>query len=218
VPWTPVEAHLPDPGRLTELLVTGRRVLLAPVPETTRRKTRWTLMLVETEDGKGWVSLDTTLPNRLLERVLRSRGLEELPGWTLDRPEVRMGASRFDFLLKGPGGEPGILEAKSVSLREEGRGLFPDAITARGARHLREMAELARAGMSSVLLFVVQREDVESVEAAWAIDPAFAAALEEAIRAGVRVFARRCRVTPTGVTLLPEPIPVLNGAGEESAH
>jgi len=213
-----VEAHLPDPGRLTELLVTGRRVLLAPVPEEAKRKTRWTLVLVETEDGQGWVSLDTTLPNRLLEGVLRSRGLEELPGWTLDRPEVRMGASRFDFLLRGPEGEAGILEAKSVSLIEEGRGLFPDAITARGARHVREMAALARGGTPSFLLFVVQREDVESVEAAWAIDPAFAEALNEAIRAGVRVFARRCRVTPTGVTLLPDSIPVLNGAGEKPAH
>jgi sugar fermentation stimulation protein A len=219
----PVEAHLPDPGRLEELLVTGRRCMLAPVrpgPAAGRRRTAWTLVLVQTPTGAGWVSLDTTLPNRLLEAAFRqaeARGdaLVELPGWVLDRPEATFGASRFDFLLRrrkeveGNAPERQILEAKSVTLVEDGRALFPDAVTERGARHLREMAELSRQGTPGTVIFVAQREDARSIEAAWAIDPDFARALGEARAAGIGVIGRRCRVTPAGVTLLPEPVPVL---------
>jgi sugar fermentation stimulation protein A len=216
----PVEAHLPDPGRLVELLVTGRRVLVEPAA-TLERRTRWSLRLVRTPANDGWVSLDTTLPNRLLAQAFREAALagtdalEELPGWVMDRAEITVGPSRFDFLLKRAGaaaGDPGmILEAKSVTLVEEGRALFPDAVTARGARHVREMAELARQGRPGTVIFVAQREDVESIEAAWEIDPDFADAMAEARSAGIRVLGRRCRVTPQGVTLL-GPVPVLDPA------
>ncbi len=225
----PVEAHLPDPGRLAELLVTGRRCYVAPAPAPARegsgRRTRWTMKLVRNPENTGWVSLDTTMPNRLLDRALREAdaagrdALAELPGWVLDRPEATLGASRFDFLLKrrgtaGLGGDETradamILEAKSVTLVEEGRALFPDAVTARGARHVREMAALAREGLAGTVIFVAQREDVEAIEAAWEIDPDFAEALAEARAAGVRVVGRRCQVSPEAITLLPEPVPVL---------
>ncbi len=214
----PVEAHLPDPGRLSELLVTGRRCLVAPASGG-KRRTRWTLKLVRTPANDGWVSLDTTVPNRLLARAFEAAeaegrdALEELPGWRLDRAEAKIGASRFDFLLRrgdsGPEAPGMILEAKSVTLVEGGRALFPDAVTARGARHVREMAELAGRGTPGTVIFVAQREDVEMIEAAWEIDPDFAAALAEARAAGVKVIGRRCRVTPGGIHLLPDPVPVL---------
>jgi sugar fermentation stimulation protein A len=216
----PVEAHLPDPGRLSELLVTGRRLLVEPAASADRR-TRWTVRLVRTPANDGWVSVDTTLPNRILARAFLEAGqagrdaLEELPGWVMDRAEATLGSSRFDFLLKRADADPGdpgmILEAKSVTLVEEGRALFPDAVTARGSRHVREMAELARQGRPGTVIFVAQRDDVESIEAAWEIDPDFADALAEARAAGIRVLGRRCRVTPEGVTLL-GPVPVLDPA------
>lgn len=211
----PVEAHLPDPGRLRELLVTGRRVFAAPVvnpPGRAPRRTRWTLVLVETPDGKGWVSLDTTLPNRLLKQVLEAEGLHELPEWTLERAEATVGTSRFDFLLRpkdpGVGPKQMILEAKSVTLVENGVARFPDAVTERGARHVREMTALVRGGTPATVIFLIQRDDAEAVEAAWEIDPDFADALAEAHAAGVRVLARSCAVDPSGVTLLPDAIPV----------
>ncbi len=211
----PVEAHLPDPGRLRELLVTGRRVWVRPAPArpgSPPRRTAWTLVLVQTPDGDGWVSVDTTLPNRVVGKALASGRLEEFSGWALDRAEVRHGASRFDFRLvrsEGPSrGEPLYLEVKSVTLVEGGHALFPDAVTARGARHLGELAELARSGTRTAVLFVAQREDVRDIEAARSIDPAFAEALAEARAAGVAVYGRRCRVTPEGVELL-DPVPVL---------
>jgi sugar fermentation stimulation protein A len=120
-----------------------------------------------------------------------------------------VGRSRFDFLLRGRGNRRLALEVKSVTLVEEEVGLFPDAVTARGARHLRELADLAgRAGWAAAVLFAVQRADVRRVRAAREIDPNFAAALEEARRAGVRVLARRCRVGLDRITL-GAPVPVL---------
>lgn len=196
------EAHLPDPGRLEELLVPERRIWLRPAAAPHRR-TAWTAALVESPDGGGLVSLDTTLPNRLVGAALSAGALPELAGLRLDRAEVPVGASRFDFrLLPGGGGLPLLLEVKSVTLLEDGVGLFPDAVTARGARHLRELAELARSGEArAAVLFVVQRADARRIAAARAIDPGFAAALEEAKAAGVRTLGRRCRVTLERVSL-----------------
>lgn len=196
-----VEAHLPDPGRLRELLVPGRRLRLRHEPSP-RRKTDWTAALVETPSGGAWVSLDTTLPNRLVEAGLRSGYLEEFAGWRLEGWEVTVGASRLDFLLSRGDGRRLALEVKSVTLVVDGEGRFPDAVTARGARHVRELAEVARRdGWEAAVLFVAQRLDVERVVADPEIDPEFASALEAARAAGVRALARRCRVTPARVEL-----------------
>jgi sugar fermentation stimulation protein A len=210
-----VPVHLADPGRLKELLLPGRRVWVRPAASATR-KTRWSAVLVESPDGAGLVSVDTTMPNRLIHRALEAGALEEFRGWTLDRAEWRHGRSRIDFLLareagegRAPGGE-GLrlaLEVKSVTLVEDGVALFPDAITARGARHVRELTDLARQdGWATAILFVLQRDDAHRIEAARSIDPAFADALAAARSAGVRILGRRCRVTLTHLELA-EPVP-----------
>ncbi len=203
-----VRAHLPDPGRLKELLVPGRRVWLRPAPSGAkhglRRKTRWTAILVQTPDGRGLVSLDTTLPNRLIATALEQGALNEFSGWRLDRTEARLGGSRFDFLLSAPASNKLVLEVKSVTLVENRIGLFPDAVTARGARHVRELACLARRQRwSAAVLFVAQRSDARRIVAARDIDPAFADALAEARAAGVKILGRRCLVRADRVILGP---------------
>jgi sugar fermentation stimulation protein A len=204
---TLVEAHLPDPGRLRELLVEERRVWLRHASRP-GRKTHWTLVLAQTPVGDGLVSLDTTLPNRLIGHALRLGVLEELSGWALERAEVPVGRSRFDFLLSSPTGSRLLLEVKSITLVESGVGLFPDAVTQRGARHLRELAEAAQVeDQEAAVLFVAQRSDVHRVRAAPEIDPRFAEALADARGAGVRVLARRCDVTLERV-MLDRPLPV----------
>jgi sugar fermentation stimulation protein A len=223
-----VSAHLPDPGRLRELLLPGTPLWLEPA-RNPERKTQWTLRLCRHPDGPGVVSLDTTLPNRLVERALEDAALDELEGWALARREVTVGASRFDFLLeRHRGSEPEkggsgvreaapstshplpsrlLLEVKSVTLVEDGVGLFPDAVTARGARHVRELTQLTREeGWATAVLFVLQREDASEIRAAASIDPHFASELQRAQAAGVRILGRRCRVSLEGVEM-GEPIP-----------
>jgi sugar fermentation stimulation protein A len=197
-----VEAHLPDPGRLRELLRPGRRVRVERA-RTPGRRTGWTLRLVQMPDGSGWVSLDTNLPNRLVQRALEAGALEELSAYRLERSEVTRGGSRFDFLLRSrnPLEEELLLEVKSVTLVEAGVGLFPDAVTARGAQHVGELTDFAREGGRAAVLFVLQRNDAREIRAAASIDPAFAQALAEAEEAGVRILGRRCRVAVDGITL-----------------
>ncbi len=193
-------AHLADPGRLRELLVPGVRMWIRPA-EGAHRKTRWSAVLVESPSGKGLVSVDTTLPNRLVGKALQQGALEEFDAYRYERAEFSHGRSRFDFLLRGDGTQL-VLEVKSVTLVEEGVALFPDAITERGARHVRELAALAQEdGWEAAVLFILQRKDASRIEAAHAIDPGFADALAEAKTAGVRILGRRCVVGLDGVTL-----------------
>lgn len=199
-----VEAHLPDPGRLTELLVPGRAVWVRP-ESGGKRKTRYTLALVRAPSGE-LVSLVTTLPNALVGEALEASRITELAGWRVRAAEHAWGKSRFDFLLSFRRRRM-LLEVKSVTLVEAGRALFPDAVTARGARHVRELAAALEEGMEAAVLFVAQRRDARSITAARSIDPAFADALAEASAAGVRLLGYRCRVTREEVRLL-EAIPV----------
>ena len=209
------EAHLPDPGRLKELLIPGVELWVRPAAGANRR-TRWTAVLVRSPDGAELISLDTSLPNRLIGRALELGALEEFAGYELERAEWPHGRSRFDFLLTGTTGTKLVLEVKSVTLVEGGLALFPDAVTARGARHVRELCEFAgKRGWEAAVLFVVQRSDAEQIVAARDIDPEFADALEEAAQAGVRLLGRRCSVGLEAVELL-GPLPVSVGLRPES--
>ena len=196
-----VEAHMADPGRLRELLIPEKRLWLRPASKP-ERKTRWTAVLVESPDGSGLVSLDSTLPNRLIAEALRKKAISELRDWDLVRAEVKMGRSRFDFMLSRGESEKMVLEVKSVTLVRDGVALFPDAVTERGARHVRELAEIAaRPGWVAAVLFVLQRPDAGEIRAARSIDPKFSEALSEAGRAGVKILGRRCRVLEDRVEL-----------------
>ena len=189
-----VDAHMADPGRLRELLLPGKRLWLRPASNP-KRKTRWSAVLVESPDGSGLISLDSTLPNRLASQALRRRSISELSDWGLVRAEVKMGRSRFDFLLARGETEQLVLEVKSVTLVEDGIAFFPDAVTERGARHVRELTEIAgQPGWEAAVLFVLQRPDAREIRAAKRIDPKFSEALMKAEEAGVKVFGRRCSV------------------------
>ena len=226
-----VVAHLADPGRLRELLVPGRRMGLRPEPPSSTRATRWTALLVEAPEAEGtggagsgfagsgsagsdptrWVSVNTTMPNLLVRRALADGALSEFRGWKLARWEATYGASRLDFLLERDDAESGggardagrlmYVEAKSVTLVEEGVALFPDAVTARGARHLEELIRAVEEGHHAAVLFVLQRPDARRIVAARSIDPGFAYTLARAEAAGVGVLGRRCTVGWDGIRL-----------------
>ena len=150
------------------------------------------------------MSLEPALANRLVAAGLEARAFEELEGWRLRQREFVHGHSRFDFLLERlTTGETMLLEVKSVTLVEDSVGMFPDAVTKRGTRHLRELCEGARSGAAAAVLFIVQRSDARCVRPAVHIDPAFGAALAAASSAGVRLLARSCSVSLTEITLGP---------------
>ncbi len=191
-------AHLPNSGRLGELLVPGRRVLLTERPGI-GRKTGYDLSLVEV-DGR-WVSVDARLPNALVREALQAGRLAPLAGYSTVRSEVPFGRSRFDFLLEAPDRPPCLLEVKSVTLLVDGLACFPDAVTARGKRHVEELAAAVEAGYRGVMAFVVQRDDAQGFRPHDESDPTFGQALRAAARRGVELYAYGCHVEPGQITV-----------------
>ncbi len=184
-------AHVPTSGRLGELLLPGAEVRLRPAG-TANRKTAWDLMMVRT--GRTWVSLDSRLPNHLVGQQLRRDDLPPFAGATGVRAEVAHGAGRLDFSFTDGQGQQVLMEVKSVTLVEEGVAMFPDAPSVRGARHLGELARAARDGWRATVLFIIQRGDAKVFRPNRRTDPDFSSALEQAVAAGVEVYAWRCRV------------------------
>lgn len=194
-----VDAHLADPGRLKELLVPGVRLYLRGNNQP-HRKTKWSVILVEEPISFTLVSVQSTLVNQLTNRALEQKRFEELREWDIVRPEFSHGASRWDFLLEDSQENQLLLEVKSCSLVEEGVAMFPDAVTARGTKHLEELTELQTSGkFKTAVLFVVQRGDAKFFKSAKHIDPAFAKALCTAHQQGVTVMVRGTKVTFKGV-------------------
>lgn len=204
-----VPSHLADPGRLRELLLPGAELRLRRATGGTSRRTAYSVELVRaTAPPRPWVSLVTTRANLLARPLLEQgevRGAGR--GWTV-RPEVQVGRSRFDFLLTRPGGDRMLVEVKSVTLVECGTALFPDAPTARGRRHLEELAGTARRGGRCLVLFVVQRADARSVRPHPVRDPLFAGALHRARAAGVLIRAAGFRFSGRGRADYLGPLPV----------
>jgi sugar fermentation stimulation protein A len=157
---------------------------------------------VEAESGV-LVGINTGLANRLVREGVERGVVAELQGYAAIRSEVRYGKenSRIDLLLEAPDGRRCYVEVKNVTLAEQGRALFPDAVTTRGAKHLRELEEMVRQGQRAVIFFCVQRGDAEAMAPADRIDPAYGRALRQALAAGVEALAYQAEVAVAGIDL-----------------
>lgn len=190
-----IRAHVPNTGRMEELLTEGAPVLLAYEPAPSR-KTDYTLKAV-CYNGL-WVCVHATLANALaFDYMAGQRGVSDL------RREVTYKNSRFDLgYYDNDRGCPALCEVKSVNLVEEGTALFPDAPTARGSKHLVElMAAHVQDHYHGGVIFVVQREDCDAFAPNEKQDPAFAAHLREARQQGIAVRALRCRLTLQDISI-----------------
>lgn len=198
-----VTAHCANPGSMLGLAEPETKIWLEPNDDP-RKKLKFGWRLVDHENGH-FTGVDTSVPNRALRAALEAGQVEPLAAYGTVRPEVKYGrASRIDFLLSQPGLPDAYVEVKSVTLsRNPGLAEFPDSVTARGAKHLAELAEMARAGHRAVMLYLVQRTDCSRFELAGDIDPAYAAAFRQARAAGVEQLVYSTRITPQSVTLGP---------------
>ncbi|MHA1730812.1 MAG: DNA/RNA nuclease SfsA [Promethearchaeota archaeon] len=202
--------HVPNPGRMVHLLVSGARVLYSTTYDP-RRKVPATLVLVES--GGHLVSVNSTLPNKLVGLALARGAFPEIGGVTAVRPEYGVGGSRIDFMVeRGGRGRPrrALVEVKSCThVGVDGTARFPDAPTKRGRRHVSELAELHASGeWESFVVFVVQHPAGFKFRPFDEVDPEFGKILREAARAGVRVLAYSTTVTRQRVCLA-APVPVL---------
>ncbi len=194
--------HCPNTGSMLNCMAEGGRIWFSRSDDP-RRKLPGTWELSETPQGR-LACVNTMRANPLVEEALRSGMIAELSGFTGLRREVRYGAenSRVDFCLDYPEGTA-FVEVKSVTLgfAYSPVAAFPDARTERGAKHLRELAVLARQGVRAVQLYCVNLSGIEAVRPAQEIDPRYAQALREAVAAGVEVLAYGARLSPEAIRL-----------------
>lgn len=197
-----VTAHCPNTGSMLGCKEPGSRVWLSPA-DNPARKLQWTWELVEVAPGVT-VGVHTGRSNSLVREAIEAGRVPELAGYSRIRPEVKYGeGSRIDLLLQAEGRPDCYVEVKNVTAAVEGRiGYFPDAVTTRGAKHLREMSAMVVAGHRAVLVFCVQRTDVDGVRPADHIDPDYGQALRQALAAGVEVLALGARLDPHGIELV----------------
>ncbi|MFG6114922.1 DNA/RNA nuclease SfsA [Halobacillus sp. MO56] len=193
-----IRVHLPDPGRLTGLLLQGAAIIVR-YHDDPNRKTAWSAVMIEDKITNTMVSLNTQLANQLVEKALQNSVIPSLKNYKFLKREYTMGPSRFDFLLENRNRKM-ILEVKSVTMREDNVGKFPDAVTKRGKKHVEELTQIQQEGeVDTAILFVAQRNDVTAITTADDIDPAFSVALKQAAVHGVTVLGITCSVDWTGI-------------------
>jgi sugar fermentation stimulation protein A len=207
-----VRTHCADPGRLRELLVPGATVYISPAARE-GRSTAYDLRFVEHPDNGVLISLDSRLPNALFREAAMDGALDPFPPPVKLKPEVplpftgRRVRSRADYVLEDGLSRTWWVEVKSATLVVDGTARFPDAVTERGARHVRELTELVGIGQRAAVCFVIQRPDADALRPEWDRDPAFAAALKVAAEAGVMLCAWTTQVALSGARIVQQ-VPV----------
>ena len=181
--------HVKNTGRLKELLLPGATVWVEHCPLQTR-KTKYDLIAVK--KGEQIVNIDSQAPNKIAAEWLKTSGLFRSDS-TL-KSEVKCGDSRFDLWM-----EDTWIEVKGITLNQEGVARFPDAPTLRGVKHLNELIKIAENGGKAMILFVVQMKGIRRVEPNDQTHPEFGNALRDAAKAGVKILAIDCRVTPNEI-------------------
>jgi len=190
---TVVTAHTPNTGSMKQCAVAGHEVRVS-ASDNPKRKLKYTLELIRVNGF--WVDTHTQRTNRVVEEGLRDGSIVELAGGAV-RPEYPYGDSRLDFLVER-GAERILVEVKNVTLTDGGTtALFPDAVTTRGQKHLRELAGALADGYRTVIFFLVQRGEATSFAPADAIDPEYGRLLREVAALGVEVLAYRTVVSET---------------------
>lgn len=187
-----VTAHTSNTGSMKQCAVPGYRVLISE-SDNPQRKLKYTLELIQV--AGAWVDTHTQRANRVVEEGLRSGWIEGLTGYLIT-PEYRFGGSRIDFCLE-KGDEKVLIEVKNVTLCcAEGVACFPDAVTTRGQKHLRELWAARQQGYRAVIFFLVQRGEATDFSPADQIDPEYGRILRSVVADGVEALAYKTLVTP----------------------
>lgn len=194
-----IHAHVPNTGSMQTCWGPNWKCALS-LSSNPDRKMPYTLEM--THNGESWIGVNTANANKLAKEWLIGGQIPELSGYQTVVPEKKIGESRVDFYLENhPTLPPCYVEVKNVTLKLEGQAQFPDAVTERGQKHLRELMEIKKSGLRAAMLFVVQREDVSVFTPASSIDPEYASLLKEAGKSGVEILAYQCRMDLKEISL-----------------
>ena len=205
-----VTVHCANPGSMIGLNVAGARVWLSKSANPKRKLAHsWELIEVDFGGGAELVGINTGHPNALAAEAIAAGAIPQLAGYASVRREVKYGKnSRVDFVLEAPARPRCYVEIKNVHLmRQPALAEFPDAVTKRGAKHLRELGDMVAAGSRAVMLFLIQIGSARRFKLARDIDPAYGAAFDAARAMGVEALAYRCGITREAIEVV-EPVPI----------
>jgi sugar fermentation stimulation protein A len=191
-------AHCTNSGTMKTCLETGAEVYLSPA-DNPNRKTKFTWEMIKINNK--WVGVNTSNPNKIAYNALKNGTIEGLTGFNEVTREVKWGNSRFDLMARNKH-ETCFVEVKNVSMKDGEYAKFPDAVTSRGRKHLTTLIEVKQQGLRAVMLYVVQRTDVEKFTIAGEIDPDYANTLQKAIVSGVEVFVVQTEVLPESIEII----------------
>ena len=201
-----ITAHCPNTGPMTGVCIPGKPVQVSQ-SDNPKRKLPYTWELIQLDDNQPtWVGVNTNLPNRVIKLALEKQIFPELIGHYQNiRTEVPYGKekkSRVDFVLTGDDSQPPIyLEVKNTTWAQGDLALFPDTVTTRGQKHLRELMALVPE-CRAIMLYFINRGDCVSFASGDAADPKYGELLREAVDKGLEVFPCRFEVTPEGISYL----------------
>lgn len=196
-----ITIHCPNTGSMRNCADPGFGVWFS-TSTNAKRKYPNTWELAEDFDG-NFIGINTNNANKLVEEAVRQHKIAQLIGYSEIKSEVKYGLenSRIDLLLTGDEREDCYVEVKSVTLNEGGAGYFPDAVSTRGQKHLRELLNIVESGHRAVLVYCVQHTGIQTVTPAREIDPAYATAMDEAIAGGVEVLAYGCAINEREISV-----------------
>jgi len=200
---TVVVAHCANSGSMLSVNDCGAEVWLSPATNP-KRKLKYTWELVKI--GAAMVGINTQHPNRIVDEAIAAGKIPELLGYQSQRREVKYGKnSRIDILLESPDRPPCYVEVKNTTMRRDlspgAPAEFPDAVTARGTKHLVELGDMVEQGHRAVMFYLVQRDDGDAFTIAADIDPTYSATLKTARQRGVEVIAYGCHVSPESIEI-----------------
>ncbi len=195
-----VVAHCTNSGSMKTCIEEGAPVYLSPATDT-KRKTRFTWEMIFMNGD--WIGINTIIPNKLAFEAIKNGEIEKLRGYTFVKREVKFGDSRFDIYAENET-EKCFVEVKNVTMKVGNYALFPDAVTTRGRKHLETLIKVKESGIRAVMLYVIQRMDIDVFGLAEDIDPEYAKSLRKAIKHGVEVIAVQAMVSPEGIEIVGE--------------
>jgi sugar fermentation stimulation protein A len=195
-----VTAHCTNSGSMKSCIEEGAPVYLSPAKDP-NRKTRFTWEMIYM--NKGWIGINTSIPNLLAYDAVKNGSIDKLKGYSFVKREVTFGDSRFDIFATNEN-EKCFIEVKNVTYKEGKYALFPDAVTTRGKKHLETLMEVKKQGMRAVMLYIIQRTDVEIFAPAIQIDPDYSQTLVKAYAKGVEIIPVIAKVSPDKIEIIRE--------------
>ncbi|MBT3173748.1 MAG: DNA/RNA nuclease SfsA [Lentimicrobiaceae bacterium] len=195
-----ITAHCTNSGSMKSCIEVGASVYLTPNDDPSRRtKFTWEMIYI----NGGWVGVNTLMPNKLAFESISKNKITKLAGYNFVKREVKFLDSRFDIYAEN-GVEKCFIEVKNVTMKSDNYALFPDSVTSRGLKHLETLVKVKKSGIRAVMLYIIQRTDVDTFGIAKEIDPKYNSGIIRAMAEGVEVIAMQAKVSPQEITLQKE--------------